>query len=111
VSYTVSSRAGNRFTGVLTLVNNAPSPLQDWTLRWRAADGVKLTDGWNAQVSVDASGAFARDVGTGRLVPSGGSTTVGFVGTLPAGSSRSGAGGADPTKPLTAFSLNGVKCR
>jgi len=110
VRYTVGGRTSTRFTALLTLVNTGPTPLQDWTLRWKAAAGVRLSDGSNADVSVDQDGALASDVGSGRLIPSGGSTTIGFVGALPA-KSASGAGSADPAKPLSAFSLNGVKCR
>ena len=109
VRYGVTSRTADRFTAVIALGNTGPAPLQDWTLRWATPPGVQLSDGWNAQVGTDAAGALAHGAGTGVAVPSGGSTTIGFVGTLPAGTARPGA--ADPTRPLSEFTLNGVKCR
>jgi len=111
VSYSVTSRGADRFTAVLTIVNTGASSVDSWTLRWAYPAAPRLANAWNAVVTTDAAGAMARNLDGGPALPSGGSTTIGFVGILATGTGTSAAG-ADPARPApTGFSLNGVMCR
>jgi curli biogenesis system outer membrane secretion channel CsgG len=95
----VTSRASDRYTAVLTVVNTGASAVHGWTLRWRTPPGEQLTNGWNATVTSDGRGARASDAGLNRDLPPGGSTTIGFV-AMPGSA-----------VPPTDFALNGVSCR
>jgi Cellulose binding domain len=107
VRYSVTSRATDRFTAVVTVTNTGKQAMRGWSLRWSYPSAVQLEEGWNGDVSSDGGSAQIRDLVSGRAVEPGASTTIGFVGVF-----GTGKAGTDPTKPTNAgFSLNGVKCR
>jgi hypothetical protein len=107
VRYSVTMRATDRFTAVVTVTNAGREPLRGWTLRWNYPTAVQLEEGWNGDVTSSGARAQIRDLANGQAVPAGGSTTIGFVGVF-----GTGKAGTDPAKPTNAgFSLNGVKCR
>jgi hypothetical protein len=111
VRYAITSRSARRFTAVLTVFNTGAAPMQGWALRWRYASAPRLSGGWNATVSTDAKGARATNVAADRIIPAGGSATIGFVGTFAAGKTAL-PGTTDPAQPApSGFSLNGVTCR
>jgi hypothetical protein len=105
VRQNVASRSASRVTTILTIANTGRSTVRGWTLRWTyprtsPQSMPLLSNGWNAAVSADAFGGQAIDVDPSRVIPAGGSVTIGFVGTT---------SGTVP-KPA-GFALNGVTCR
>jgi hypothetical protein len=99
------SRSAARVTTVLTIANTGRSAVRGWNLRWTyprtsPQSMPLLSNGWNAAVSADAFGGQAIDVDPGRVIPAGGSITIGFVGTTSGTAHRP-----------TGFALNGVACR
>jgi hypothetical protein len=112
VRYSVTARSATQFTAVVTVLNTSAVPVKGWALRWRYPSKPRLSAGWNAVVTNETNGALARGVGANRVIPAGGSSTIGFVGTFNAAGTGLGTGMADPAQPApTGFSLNGVMCR
>jgi hypothetical protein len=104
ITHSIASQSPGRFMAVVTITNSGESVVRGWTLRWTYPEVApaampRLSDGWNAAVSVDAVGGQAIDVEASRLIPAGGATTIAFVGT-------GGDGVPDPSD----FTLNGVRC-
>lgn len=101
VKYSILPYNSKDFGGRITITNTGSTTFNDWTLIWNFANGQSVFDLWN-----------------GTKTQSGSTVTVhslGFNGTLPAGTSYDGVGfnsnwnGSSNAVPKS-FSLNGTAC-
>lgn len=105
VTYTVTARSTGRFTAAIAVTNTGRSAVNGWTLRWRhtpagPASRVRLSDAWNAAVSVDGKGGQVIDTDPGRPLAAGETATIGYEALV--------SGRVPEPSDVT---LNGVKCR
>jgi hypothetical protein len=102
VGYSVSDWGnGSGFTGTVTIVNDATSAVNGWTLRFTFPAGQRVVQGWNATWAQPAGSAdvTATNLGWNATIQPGASVSIGFSG---------GFSGSNP-KP-EAFTLNGNPC-
>ncbi|HLL69651.1 MAG TPA: cellulose-binding domain-containing protein [Micromonosporaceae bacterium] len=97
VTYQPNEWAGG-FTANIKLIAG-DQPLSGWTVTWTYGGDQKVSNAWNAQVTMAGSAVTATDAGWNRQVAAGGSVEFGLQGTWST---------ANPTP--TAFAVNGVSC-
>ncbi len=101
VGYAVSNRWQGGFSGNLSIGNTGTTALSNWTLTWTFADGQTVTQLWNGNATQSGSRVTV--------------TSLGYNGSLPAGSTYTGVGfngswnNATNAVP-TSFALNGTVC-
>ena len=98
VAYTVGSQWPSGFTGNVALTNLG-DPLTSWTLTWSFANGQKVVQGWNAEITQSGAAVSAKNASWNGNLAGGAQASFGFNG------SWSGSN----TAP-TSFALNGVTC-
>ncbi|WP_431682390.1 cellulose binding domain-containing protein [Kitasatospora sp. KL5] len=99
VDYAVTSTWPGGFGADVT-VTNLGDPLTGWRLEWTFGGGQTVTRAWSADVTPNSTAVTARNVSYNGALPTGGTASFGFNGSLP--------GTANPAP--TSFSLNGVAC-
>ncbi|GIG66201.1 cellulase family glycosylhydrolase [Phytomonospora endophytica] len=98
VDYKAPSQWPGGFTANVT-VTNLGAPVDGWTLAWTFPSGQRVTQAWNAVVTMSGAQVTAKNVGYNGAIATNASVSFGFNG------SWSGTN-TDPT----AFTLNGVLC-
>jgi hypothetical protein len=94
------TQAATTFTVTMTIANIGAAQVKGWALRWAFPPGQPIIYGFNAMVTNDANGGVATNLGQNRVIPAGGTTTIGFV-------TKRTAMMATPTS----FTLNGAMCQ
>jgi hypothetical protein len=97
-AYTIDGSWTGGFQGSVKITNTGDA-INGWTVTWTYANGQKITQLWNGTVTQTGAAVSVKDVGYNAAVPSGGSTSFGFLG------SWSGTN-AIPTS----IAVNGVTC-
>jgi endoglucanase len=100
-NYSYTSKWLVGFTAQVTFVNRGTAALAGWAFTFDMPSGMRVAGGWNGQWEQDGKRVTVHDVVYNRSVPSGGSVTIGFLGTTSKGTKS----------PPKHFSLNGVTCR
>ena len=99
VTYAVQSQWSGGFTSNIA-ITNLGSAVSSWTLTFAFPDaGQKVAQGWSATWSQSGAQVSAASLSWNGALATGGSTSIGFVGS---------ATGANPVP--TAFALNGTTC-
>jgi len=102
VTYTVAWTGGSGFGANIEIRNNGAAITNGWSLLFAFPSGQRIQNGWPVSFTQAAGSAqvtVASNAAWNQSIPSGGSITVGFNGTLT---------GANDSP--TAFTLNGVAC-
>ncbi|GAA3465157.1 endo-1,4-beta-xylanase [Saccharothrix longispora] len=99
INYDLVGQWQGGFQGSVRIVNRGAATTA-WTLTWSFPDGQRITQLWGGRHTQDGANVSVRNESWNGAIPSGGSTTLGFLGSW---TGRN-------TKPAT-FSLNGVVCR
>jgi hypothetical protein len=100
VDYSITSAWPGGF-GTNVQITNLGDAVSSWTLQWSFSSGETVTQAWNADVTLGSTQVTAKNVSSNGSITSGGTTSFGFNGAVPA----TGA----PTVP-TSFTLNGIAC-
>lgn len=98
-SFTYNSVWATGFVADLTVTNTGSTPIVDWVITFTFGDDQHILQVWNATGTQTGSTATLTHASWNRIIPPGGSVSVGMYGT------RSGV----PTPP-TRISVNGVPC-
>jgi endoglucanase/cellulose 1,4-beta-cellobiosidase len=99
VSYANSSQWAGGFVADLKVTNTAQTPVTGWTVTFQFGGDQRLAAVWNAGFSQTGTAVTLTNVSWNRVIPAGGSASVGLLG-------RWTASNAAPT----AISLNGSLC-
>ncbi len=99
VTYTVTNQWPGGF-GTNVSVNNVGDPVNGWKLTWSFGGGQTISQLWNGSYTQSGAQVTVSDAGYNASIPTGGSTSFGFNGTL--------SGSANPVP--TDFVLNGTPC-
>lgn len=100
VTYTVVNSWNSGFQADVRIANTGTTPLDGWTLTWRFADGQVVQNMWGGTPSQTGGDVRVTPADYTRVIPAGGSVTVGFV------AGGTGAAAGNPT----AFALDGRAC-
>jgi hypothetical protein len=98
-AYTIDGSWSGGFQGSVKLTNTG-DPLTNWTTTWTYANGQKITQLWNGSFTQTGAAVSVKDAGWNGAVPTGGTATFGFLGSL------TGTTNAVPTS----IAVNGVTC-
>jgi hypothetical protein len=99
VDYAITDQWRTGFGARVTL-KNLGDPLAGWTLEWAFTAGQRVTsETWNGVFTQSGDTVRVTNTGYNRVVPTGGSVTVGFNGSW---------SGSNPAP--TSFSVDGVPC-
>ncbi|WP_410595016.1 cellulose binding domain-containing protein [Amycolatopsis sp. lyj-23] len=98
-AYTVTNQWQGGFQASVKVGNTGAAAVTGWTVTWTFADGQKVTQAWNAQVTQSGAAVTAADAGWNRTIPAGGSAEFGFT----------GSSGMVNSRP-NSISLNGRAC-
>ncbi|WP_425428117.1 cellulose binding domain-containing protein [Allonocardiopsis opalescens] len=98
VGYRVTNSWGAGFTAEVTVTNRSDSAYTDWELSAALPSGVRVVNGWNAEVTQSGSALTARAPSWATRLEPGASVSFGFQ-----------ADGASSPAP-SAFALNGAEC-
>ncbi|GLH96705.1 cellulase family glycosylhydrolase [Phytohabitans aurantiacus] len=98
VAYSTASQWPGGFTGNVA-VTNLGDPISGWSLVWTFSNGQRVTQAWNATVTMSGSQATAVNAGYNAAIATNATVSFGFNGSW-TGSN---------TAP-TSFTLNGVAC-
>jgi hypothetical protein len=98
-TFTNTSVWANGFVSDTTVTNTGSAPIVDWVITFTFGGDQHITQVWNATGTQTGSTATLTHMSWNRIIPPGGSVSVGMYGT------RSGT----PTPPVT-ISVNGVPC-
>ncbi len=77
----------------VTVHNTSPRGLTGWTVTWQPAAGHTIGNLWNGTLTQNATAVTVTNAGHNAVVPSGGTTTFGFV-----------AAGPEPARPAVTCS-------
>ena len=80
VTYTVTPQPPRDVLVQMKISNAGPVPVDGWAVAWSIPSGFGLVRAVNATVMTNANGAVATAGPANRLIPPGGSTSIGFVG-------------------------------
>ncbi|WBB56889.1 cellulose binding domain-containing protein [Verrucosispora sp. WMMD573] len=69
------------FQGEVTVANDSTTQMRGWSVGLVFADGQRITQAWNAEVTQNGSTATARNVGWNGVLAPGARTTFGFLGS------------------------------
>ncbi|MFB4293490.1 cellulose binding domain-containing protein [Nonomuraea sp. ATR24] len=67
------------FQGEVTVSNTGVTALNGWTVRWTFADGQRISQLWNGELSADGAAVMVRNASWNGAIPRGGLATFGFV--------------------------------
>ncbi|MEQ0564077.1 cellulose binding domain-containing protein [Amycolatopsis sp. NEAU-NG30] len=98
-SYTITNQWQGGFQAGVKIGNTGTAAVTGWTVAWTFANGQKVTQAWNAQVTQTGATVSAVDAGWNKSIPAGGSVDFGFTGSA----------GTANDKPVS-ISLNGRSC-
>ncbi|MGC4868799.1 cellulose binding domain-containing protein [Micromonospora sp. DT53] len=98
VTYRVTSQWDGGF-GADVVVTNLGDAVTSWTVGWSLAPGQRVTQAWNAAVTVTGTTVTATNVSYNGAVGSGASVNFGFTGSW---------SGSNPVP--SSFSFNGITC-
>ncbi|MCW6004204.1 cellulase family glycosylhydrolase [Micromonospora sp. CPCC 205371] len=98
VAYSTASQWPGGFTGNIA-ITNLGDPINGWSLVWTFPNGQRVTQAWNATVTMSGSQATAVNAGYNAAIATNATVSFGFNGSW-TGSN---------TAP-TSFTLNGVAC-
>ncbi|MFI6370343.1 cellulose binding domain-containing protein [Streptomyces sp. NPDC050546] len=79
VTYKVTSQWSGGFQADVQVTNTGTSAWSGWSLGWSFADGQKVSQAWNAEVSQSGSAVTAKNVGWNTNVAAGASVGFGFT--------------------------------
>ncbi|MCR3750434.1 rhamnogalacturonan lyase family protein [Lentzea californiensis] len=99
VDYLVQNKWQGGFSANVT-IKNLGDPVDGWRLAWTFPGSERYGEGWNATFVPSGADVVASNVDWNRAIPSGGSVSFGFNGTV---------SGSEVGEPQ-AFTLNGVLC-
>jgi O-glycosyl hydrolase len=99
VTYTTQSQWTGGFVASVTIANNGSSAINGWTLAFTFPGDQKITSAWNGVASQSGENVTITNESYNALIPTAGSTSLGFQGTW-------SASDAVPT----AFTVNGTTC-
>ncbi|MEU7482110.1 cellulose binding domain-containing protein [Lentzea sp. NPDC042327] len=99
VDYVVQNRWQGGFSANVT-ITNLGDPVTGWSLAWTFPGSERYGEGWNARFTASGASVTASDVDWNGAVPTGGTASFGFNGTV---------SGSEVGTPES-FSLNGVVC-
>ena len=99
VTYTTQSQWTGGFVASVTIANNGSSAINGWTLAFTFPGDQKITSAWNGVASQSGGNVTITNESYNALIPTAGSTSLGFQGTW-------SASDAVPT----AFTVNGTTC-
>jgi cellulase/cellobiase CelA1 len=99
VTYKITNQWSGGFQADVALTNTGTAAWSGWSLAWSFADGQKLTQAWNADVTQSGMAVTAKNLTWNANVTAGSSVSFGFTG------SWTGAN----TKP-TSFKLGDQTC-
>ncbi|MEJ3745883.1 endo-1,4-beta-xylanase [Actinomycetes bacterium KLBMP 9797] len=80
-TYQVTGQWNGGFQASVTVRNTSPSTINAWTVSWTFGAGQTVTNLWNGTVSTSGSTVTVRPASYNGVVPSGGSTSFGFLGS------------------------------
>jgi len=83
----------------LTITNTGPTPITDWTLTFSFGGDQRIVSAWSATFSQSGQAVSMAAMDWNRVIPPGGSVSVGLQGTW-----------TGTSAPPTAFFMNGVRC-
>jgi hypothetical protein len=87
------------FVANIMITNTGTTPITDWVVTFTFGGDQRISQAWNASFSQTGAAVTLTHASWNRVIPPGGSVTVGIYGT------RSG----QPTPPVTVY-VNGVPC-
>ncbi|MEU4745327.1 cellulose binding domain-containing protein [Actinosynnema sp. NPDC023658] len=99
VDYVVQNRWQGGFSANVT-ITNLGDPVDGWTLGWSFPGTERLAQGWNATFGGSGADVTASNVDWNRSIPTGGTASFGFNGTVT----------GDSVGVPTTFRLNGTTC-
>src|SRR6186713_1283837 len=80
-AYTIDGSWQGGFQGSVKLTNTG-DPLNGWTTTWSYANGQKITQLWNGTFTQTGAAVSVKDAGWNGNVPTGGTASFGFLGSL-----------------------------
>jgi len=80
VTYTVQPQPPNDVLVQMKVTNASAVPVDGWAVAWSIPSGFRLLRSINATVMTNANAAVATAAAANRVIPAGGSTSIGFVG-------------------------------
>lgn len=98
-TFTNTSLWASGFVADVTITNTGTTPITDWVVTFRFGGDQRIGQSWNATFSQTGAAVTLTHASWNRIIPPGGSVTVGLY----------GARSAPPTPPPTIF-VNGVPC-
>ncbi|MFI5914404.1 cellulose binding domain-containing protein [Dactylosporangium sp. NPDC051541] len=98
-TFTNTSVWASGFVADVTVTNTGTTPIVDWVITFSFGGDQHITQSWNASWTQTAATATLTHATWNRIIPPGGSVTVGMYGTRT----------APPTPPVTIY-VNGVAC-
>ncbi|MEU0560988.1 cellulose binding domain-containing protein [Dactylosporangium sp. NPDC006015] len=98
-TFTYTSVWANGFVADVTVTNTGTTPIYDWVITFTFPGDQRVTQAWNATSSQTGAAVTLTHASWNRVIPPGGSVTVGMYGTRT----------APPTPPPTVY-VNGVPC-
>ncbi|WP_033440580.1 rhamnogalacturonan lyase family protein, partial [Saccharothrix sp. NRRL B-16314] len=99
VDYVVQNKWQGGFSANVT-IRNVGDLVDGWTLAWAFPGSERLGQGWNATFDADGASVTASNVDWNRVIPTGGTASFGFNGTMT----------GDQVGVPSTFKLNGVTC-
>ncbi|WP_433041346.1 cellulose binding domain-containing protein [Dactylosporangium sp. CS-033363] len=99
-SFTFTSVWANGFVAEVAVTNTGTTPIVDWVITFTFAGDQHISQSWNGSFSQTGANVTLSAASWNRIIPPGGSVTVGMYGTRT---------GSTPTPP-TAILVNGVPC-
>jgi len=80
VTYTVQPQPPNDVVVQMKVTNASAVPVDGWAVAWSIPSGFRLLRTVHATVMTNANAAVATAGASNRVIPAGGSTSIGFVG-------------------------------
>ncbi|WP_447001827.1 cellulose binding domain-containing protein [Saccharothrix isguenensis] len=99
VDYVVQNKWQGGFSANVT-IRNVGDLVDGWTLAWAFPGSERMGQGWNATFDSDGASVTASNVDWNRVIPTGGTASFGFNGTMT----------GDQVGVPSTFKLNGVTC-
>ncbi|TQM78497.1 cellulose binding domain-containing protein [Saccharothrix saharensis] len=99
VDYAVSNKWQGGFSATVT-IKNLGDPVDGWRLAWAFPGSERYGQGWNAVFSASGASVTASNVDYNRQIPTGGTASFGFNGTMT----------GDSVGTPSSFTLNGTTC-
>jgi cellulase/cellobiase CelA1 len=98
-SYATGSQWAGGFVADVKVTNTTQAPVTGWTITFRFGGDQRIATVWNAGFSQTGTAVTLTNVGWNRVIPAGGSASLGILGSW-----------TSSTAAPTAISLNGSPC-